>query len=142
MGKLLSALILMLTINFVLFFLQLAATELNPTGTDFFTYAGTPLSTYDTGNYTLTTDVGGMLPGGESGISADSGSFFTDPFNTLKSWFYANIPGLSILTGFVTAVPNFLKALHLPEAFTFVLSAIWFITSILLIAAFWLGRDV
>lgn len=139
MARITAALILMLSINVVLFLLQTAVTDINPAGTQFFNYASSPISNYDTGNYTLTTDIAGQLPQGQSSVGISDSGFFTDLFTTVRAWFFS-IPGVPILVGIVSAVPNFLQALQLHEAFTFAVSALWYVTGIFLVVAFWLGR--
>jgi hypothetical protein len=141
MGNLTTALVIVMSINVILFLGQIAALEVNPEGNQFFNYSGSMLSRYDSGDYVLNdTDVNTQLPGLVSGVDPEQGNFWTDPIGTLKSWLLEST-GISYLWGIVTAPANFLKALGLPAAFSFSLGALWYALTLFLIVSWIMGRD-
>lgn len=80
------------------------------------------------------------LPSTVSSIAPTTGNVFTDSWATIKSWF-GSIPGVGYFTAFVSALPNFLKSLGLPQAFVFGVGALWYVLNIFLIITFLKGGN-
>lgn len=80
------------------------------------------------------------LPSTVSSISPTTGNVFTDSWATIKSWF-GSVTGIGYFTAFVSAVPNFLKSLGLPQAFVFGVGALWYLLNIFLIIIFLRGGN-
>lgn len=134
-------LVMVLFIDGFLFLGQTAVNEINPTGAPtLYHYDAGLLQANDEGNYTLTTDVLGQLPGGESSVSAETGNIFTDIFSSIKGWL-GEATGINYVIDIVNALPNFLKALGLPAAFVFMIGSLWHTMTVFLIILLLWGRD-
>lgn len=147
MDDITTALIIVLCVNAMLFLGQAAILSINPEGAlHYYDCKGSILGSYDannctSGNYTLAnTDPASQLPAGAQSVSPDTGAWYIDLFTTAKNWLLDTVPGLSYLVGIVNAPANLLIALNLPAAFSFAVEAIWYILTIFLIAAWWLGK--
>lgn len=130
------ALAITLSINFLLFFLQLAVLEVNPAHSDvILNIEDSPLGAYDPyGNYTLDEDPSLDLPEDAESVN-DGGNIFTDSWKTVKNWI-SRKTGFSYLRGIVTAFPTFLKVLNIPAALAWALGAFWYGFMILAIVMF------
>lgn len=122
-----TGLAIALMINVVLFLSQTAVCEVNPSSCPlFYQYEGSDLQTFDQGNQTLDVDYAGQLPTGQTSPSPDSGgNIFTDPFGTLKNWLLS-ISGGEYVVLFITAFPNALASVNLPQEISFALGALWY----------------
>lgn len=136
MKTLFMALAFVLALNTVLFIAQIAITEINPNSPVNFHYAGSVMSDYDSGNYTLREFQAGDLPATETSVS-EEGNFFTDTFSTIKNWLLTNIPGLKYLVAIVNTVPNFLKAVGVDPEIAFAFGYFWHVLHVF-IAIAWL----
>lgn len=103
--------------------------------TTFFTYDGSILSQVDAGNWTVTGNVSLGEGGGQ--VEVDSGNIFTDTYNALKNW-VQDATGFNYAKGMVTAMPNFLKIIGLPQEIAFSLGALWHILTLFLVVS-WIG---
>lgn len=134
-------LVMVLFIDGFLFLGQQAVNEINPAGPPtFYHYEAGLLQANDEGNYTLTSDVLGKLPTGESSVSAETGNIFTDIFSSIKGWI-ADTTGVNYVIDLINALPNFFKALGLPPAFVFVIGSIWHTTTVFMLVLLLWGRD-
>lgn len=141
MGNLTTAFLIVLCINVLLWFSQIAITDINPEGTQFFNYDGSMISDFDAGNHTLNDEnVGDFLPETSGSISPETGNFWTDPIGSIKEWFM-DTTGLTYLKNIVSAPFNFLGSLGLPEQARYGLGVIWYAVTIFLLIAFIFGRD-
>lgn len=146
MANITKALMIVLSINIILFLAQAAMTDINPTGTKFFDCEGTIISEFDAGNCQgelniINADYASRnLPEGESSISPDTGTQFTDLFNTGKNWLLEK-SGVRYLINIVSAPSSFLASFGLPTAFVFGISALWYGVTFFLFVAWLLGRD-
>jgi hypothetical protein len=144
------ALVLMLTIQFVLFGAQMAMSTPESEGgfgstNSFYHCNGTLLGTYDKNNCVEGTtptllannDPASLLPDNPQG----STNFFVDIFTSIKK-FFQSIPGVSFLTNLLGAPAIILNAVIPTElaAITWGLCAIWYGALTLLIFAFIWGR--
>lgn len=146
MSNLTSALIVVLSINCILFLGQMAVLDISADAPNFYNCQGTIFGQLESSAcassiYVLNdTNPSSRLPSGETSVSPETGNIFTDAFTSIKS-FFINDLGLGYLVAILSAPSNFLKALGLPSAFTFAIGALWYgLTLFLLIAFFW-GRD-
>lgn len=146
MSNLTTALIVVMSINLMLFLGQAAVLNINPEGPHFFDCKGSMIGSLDQNgcngqSYVLNdTDPANRLPSGVSSVSPETGNIFTDPFTTLKSWFLDTL-GLRYLVQLLSAPMNFLSAIGLPNAFAFAVGALWYGITLFLIVAFLIGRD-
>ena len=134
-GSITQALTIVLAINLLLWFGQIAVHELNPEGNAFFNTAGSLINNYDAGNYTLEDDPLSQLPTGDSSVSVTTGNIFTDAWTTVKGWFLDST-GLSYILNVLSAPMSFLSALKLPTEFAFGLGAMWYAITLFLVIAF------
>jgi len=134
-GSMTSALTIVLAINLMLWFGQIAILEINPDASNFFNPEGTLIDKFDAGNYTLDDDTINQLPSGESSVSVTTGNIFTDAWTGIKNWFLDST-GISYLLNVLSAPMSFLKAIGLPPEFSFGLGAMWYIICFLLLIGF------
>lgn len=87
------------------------------------------------------TDPAGQLPNIAQDVETEGdGGFFTDIFNSVKSFFGTAGAGLSFLNAFLTALPSFLRAIGLPSIITTAVSAFWYGSALLIFVSFMWGR--
>ena len=135
-----GSLVVIISINMMLFLGQVAMGEIYPeTSSVLLNYNNSPLSNYDTGSYTLNTNMSDVLPNTQSSVSPTTGNIFTDSISTFKSWLLS-VTGLKYMIVWFNALPNFLKAIHLPPAFAFAIGAVWHIYGIIALILLLLGR--
>lgn len=136
MGKLAAALLITLTINMFLYLGNIAVQEINPTQ-NFYNVEGSQLSYRldSSGNFN-DTNISGDFPGSTSSVSAETGIGLLDTALTFKNWLFEKV---SMMWGIVTAVPDFLESMHMPNQLTGAISALWYIYIMFLIVAFFLG---
>jgi len=134
-GSLTSALTIVLSINMLLWFGQIAVYELNPEGSTFFHNKDTLLDKYDAGNYTLDDNAVDQLPSSESSVSVTTGNIFSDLFTTVKNWFLDST-GFSYILNVLSAPMSFLRVINLPQQFAFGIGAMWYGITLFLVIAF------
>lgn len=134
-GSIGQALTIVMAINLMLWFGQIAVLSVNPDGVQFFNKEGSLINQYDAGNYTLSDDPLNQLPTSESSVSVTTGNIFTDLFTTVKNWFL-DTTGLSYILNVLSAPMSFFKAIHLPPEFAYGLGAMWYGITLFLIIAF------
>lgn len=136
MSKVAAALLLTLSINMFLFFANTAIEEINP-ASHYFNVEGTPLGSKITSAGVFnSSNVTGDLPGFSSSISADTGLALVDIPLSAFNWI---VDKANLLLQIVTAVPDFLEGMQLPDTLTAGLSALWYIYNIVLIMMFIMG---
>jgi len=141
MGNITSALVVVLSINLMLFLGQAAALSL--AGDEeiiFYNEAGGLLSDFDSGNYTTPTNPDDLLPSGEASVNPETGNIFTDTFSASRSWILETT-GLGYLINLLGAPAQFLYSIGLPAAFAWGIGALWYGITLFLLVAFILGRD-
>jgi hypothetical protein len=140
MSKVAMAVLVTLCINLMLFFSQIAIEELNPSAR-VFDRSSTLLNAPDQGGGVIGEDAQNILPSSGSSVSATTGNIFTDTFTSIKGWLLDDFGG-KYFVGFLFAVPNFLKAMGLPESFAFGLSSLWYgYTVVLVLLLLWGDRN-
>lgn len=143
MDDLTNALMIVLSINVMLWLGQVAVLEINPSGTQFSSCNGTLLASFDAYNCTgpsqvldeasITSDLP-KASAGSGGVAAGIGAFFTDLWATLTNWIGDTL-GLKYVWSILTAPTNFLKVIGVPPEIAFGLGALWYgVTFFLLIA--------
>lgn len=143
MKSIVAILLLMLMIDGFLFMGQSAILDANPGGTQFYDYNGTLIHDADAGNHTVKsnqTSILGELPSGQSSVSPETGNIFTDIFNSITGWI-GDTTGYNYVKRVVTAFPNFLQSIGVPNDFAFIVGAMWHLFTLFLIALLILGRD-
>lgn len=143
---LLTAFLVVMGVNVMLWLGQVAALEMNPEGPQFFSCQGSLLGEFEangcTGNGSYVLDdenPAGNLPTGGGEIEVNDGNFFIDTFSAAVGWF-TDTTGLKYLYNILAAPSNFLKAIGVPDAFAFAVGAMWYATTLLLLIAFLFGR--
>ena len=147
--KLISILLIMLSINVFLFLGQVSvdnlSAEVGESGSQFFNYESSFMNSFgDASNYTINTATNLDLPDSDTTVSTNDGNLFTDAIASAKNWFTKTKvgQGVSYFTGIVNAVPNFLKAIGLPKEIVFALGFFWYALTIFLVSAMILGRTL
>lgn len=146
MSNLTNALAVVIGINVIMFLAQAAILELEPEGSSFYNCEGSIIASFDKNNCTSATYVlddsnpKDLLPTGAKSVDPDTGNIFTDAFTGIKTWLLDSL-GLSYLANILSAPTNMLKAMGLPDAFSFAVGALWYGVTLFLIVAFLFGRD-
>lgn len=143
-----KGLIFVLAVDLILFMGQMATQEIaGQIGLNFnmsyMNYESSNLAQIDSGGYTLDTSnldtrILGTLA---SGVNVDTGSIFTDPIATLNNWLVSNIPGIKYVIMLVGGPYNYIRALGVPDWFSFSIGAMWMAITIMLIALLVIGRS-
>jgi hypothetical protein len=138
---LISALLLVLGLNLVMFLVGGAITDLG--GSNELIDDNNLLMNFNAGSngtYDIPSDPGASLPGGAAtSISPDTGNVFTDTFTSIKTWF-VDVTGLGWLLGIMQGPKVVLTFMGLPEAAAWALAALWYSLTLFLIVAFFWGR--
>jgi len=149
MDKLDTMLVVILAIDLIMFFGQLAMLEVNPDAPVLYNYDGSRLSEFDKGNYT-TLDVNDALadmPEAATSVSTEedsSGNWLTDGFKTVKEWVSGGASAVGSGAKYIFSIlggpTTYLSSLNLPREFVFAIGALWYALTIFLFVAFMLGR--
>lgn len=135
-----TAFIIVLCIDAVLFMAQYAVADINPDSTlNFLSSAGTFHQQSDKGNYTLNaSSYSEYMPSGiGSAPDTDTGLSIIDIFSTLRNW--VTTGGALILA--LLGGPYFiLLAIGAPSILAFSVGVVWFISNLVLLIAFVTGR--
>lgn len=136
-----TALIIILCVDAILFLGQTAITKINPgSAPQFLNFQGSLISRADVGNYTIDQSINGTkLPAGEGSISPTTGNIFVDGFTALKNWFLES-SGIGYLFAILGGPVTYLSYLNAPQEFIFSVGAIWYLMTLFLIVAFFVGR--
>lgn len=140
MGNNTLALVIVMSINVMLFLGQAAALELNPDGTQYYNNEGTLLNSFRGGNYTLPNNPDELLPSGESSVNPETGNIFTDTFSATRSWLLETT-GLGYLINLLGAPAQFLYSIGLPAAFSWAIGALWYGITLFILVSWIIGRD-
>ena len=146
MTNLTSALIIVLAINMMLFLGQYAVLEMNSEASTIYDCSGGMVGNFDqnacsSNTYVLKdSDPLNDLPDVESSVSPETGAVYTDSYTGVKGWL-VEATGLSYLIEILSAPSNLLKAIGLPNAFSFTIGFLWYGITLFLIVAFLFGRE-
>lgn len=143
-----KGLIFVLAVDIILFMGQIATQEIaSQIGLEFnmsyMNYESSNIAQMDSGDYTLDTSnldtrILGTLA---TGVNVDTGTIFTDPIATMNNWLVSNIPGVKYALMLVAAPYNFVRALGVPDWFSFSIGGMWMALTILLIVLLIVGRN-
>lgn len=135
-----------LCINAMLFIGQVAIGGVNPSGMTYMTCQGNILGTLETNgctgsNWSL-NDANSInnLPSGGSTVDPETSLTYTDSFTGIKG-FFLNTLGLGYVGMILSAPYNFLKALQIPQAFSFIIGSLWYAFSLFLLIGYLFGRN-
>lgn len=137
---------LVLCINAAMFIGQISLLGVNPEGTIYMTCEGNIIGTLNqgnctTGNYVLKdNDPVSDLPSGSTTVDPETNMQYTDSFTGIKG-FFLNTLGLGYLGMVLSAPYNFLKALGLPQVYTYTIGSMWYAFSLFLIVGYLFGRS-
>ena len=130
-------------LNILLWFSQVAITDMNPAGPTLYSSEGTIIgeTIQGTGNESiLKNDILEDLPTSAGTVQTGDSGFFTDIFNNILGWM-KSAPGIKHLYGIVSAPYNVLVALGLPREFAIGIGALWYIISTTIVLAFLWGGN-
>lgn len=144
MGNMTIAFVFAIVLNVMMFLSQTAMSETNPQSITFYNFDDSLLDNYDIGNESnrqiYVDDLNNQLPTGEGSINPETGNYFTDIFSSIKSWI-ADKTGIKYVKGMLTAPYNLLKAMGLPNNFSFAIGVLWYSITLFLTIQFFWGRD-
>ena len=141
MGNLTIAVIFVTILNVLMFLTQASMLQLNPEGLKFYNCEGTFLETYDvnkcSGTPVLdTSKISDELPTVDGSVSPTTGNLFTDTFTAIKNWFTTKI---NFVGQIVSAPYTMLKFAGVPETLRYAIGTLWYVISVFLIMAFFIG---
>jgi len=91
-------------------------------------------------NGTLNTDMQNQLPGGQQQVDSGGTSIFTDVFNSILNW-VRTTPGFSFIYDIAAAPYTMLTCAGVPNSVSLIISAAWYLLTLLLIVMFIRGSD-
>lgn len=136
MNPLITALIVVLSLNAFMWMSQSAITEMNPAVT-FYTGEGGILENHALGNG---TDPYSELPTTGGAVSTESGNIFIDTFGTFMNWI-AQKSGFDTVIQTLKAPYNLMKTIGVPEDLANIIGTMWYLVTILLVVLVATGRN-
>ena len=148
MEKIDVMLVIVLSIDMIIFFGQLAMLDVNPDAPLIYNYEDSRLSQFDKGNYTVLDADNALsdIPNAATSVSTDAdaaGNWITDTFKTIKSWVGDSTigKGAKYIITILGGPTSYLSMMNLPREFVFAVGAIWYaLTLFLFIGVVMLGR--
>lgn len=148
MGNFMIASYFIILLNIMMWFGQLAMTDMNAQTPTVYTLDGSIIGnelTRQNGIYNNSIVNNSVLddlpPSTASTVSpSSSGGFVTDLFNNILGYI-KQIPGLNYIVGVVAAPYNILKAMNLPWEFTAAIGTLWYMLSLFALLSFLWWRD-
>ena len=143
--SLLNAVLIVMGVNFILWFGQAAALAMVPEGPQFYSCKDTVMGELEMNNcqgseLILKDDnPASLLPTEGSDVISGSGDVYSDTSSSLLGWITKNT-GLNYLYDILSAPAHFLKAVGWPGAVAGGLAIMWYGATLLLILAFIFGR--
>ena len=135
--------IVLLALDLILFFSQVAISELNPTNENiFYNYENSYLRTVDSDNFTLNlNDTSALFPEEDSSIS-EEGNVFSDAYRSLKNWFLDTSigQGFTMFFRFLGGVTFILQDAGAPRIFVFGIGAFWYLLTLFGFLSWIFGR--
>lgn len=135
MNNIITALIIVLSLNALMMISQNAITEMDPGSTRFYTGQGGILDNHAINSTDTYTD----LPSSGASVQGDNNNFFTDVVGTILSWI-GKVPGFNTIIQTVKAPYNFLKVMGLPPMLTDILGSLWYLITLSLLFLVITGR--
>lgn len=144
MGNLTIALVFVLSLNVLVYLADVAVTDINPDGTNFYTAKGSMIEGFaknsDLSDPQLDKEViTNTLPTSGSSVETDSGFEFSDILVAIRSW-VSQAPGIKYIYGIIMAPYNLLQAMNIPGAVRFAVGAFWYGITLFLVVSFFFGR--
>jgi hypothetical protein len=135
MNNLLTALIIVLGINFMLWASQGAINEMNP-GMQIYTGGGI------LENHNLSTGANPYeeMPSSGGAVNTESGNIFIDTFGSFMNWL-AEKTGFDSFIQMLKAPYSFLKVLGVPADAAAILAGLWYIVTLALLILVATGRN-
>lgn len=131
--------VIMLSISVVLFLFQVSIDNINPGGaTTLYNHSDSLIGAYDSGGYNLEVNVEDGIPELPDDVTGEDSSGFTDIFQSVKNWFSDTKAG-KIISGLYYGVPNLVKGIGMPEAFSYAIGFLWLLLSIFSFVLFMRG---
>ena len=151
MGNLTTALMVVLTLNVLMFIVQASmdsiAISAGIESSNVYNCEGTMLGMYSpncsAGNTAILddSDVPGLFPGSAvTSTSPTTGNIFTDVFTSIKTWFLDTL-GIKYVYNILAAPYNIIKIIGMPNEITFALSTFWYVLTAFVVIAFLWWRD-
>ena len=150
MGNMTVTTVIVVFINVMMFFTSTAMLSINPGASSCYNVEGSIIGnriqrdtiTGSYNNSVVDSDVLNDLPQSTSYTNSQSGSgsFVTDLFNNILSWF-KSIPGLNYVFSVVTAPYNILKCMGLPVEFVVGIGTLWYLITFFVLISFLWWRD-
>jgi len=135
------ALLLVLSLNVVMFFVSQGLVEAG--ATDPFADSDNMLNKFSNGNLTnpsIPTNLTNYLPDTQAvGIDPEDNNVYTDVFTSIRSWFLDKT-GIGWVLGIMDAPKVILVAIGLSASMAWALTALWYGMTLLFIVAFIVGR--
>ena len=137
-------LIIVLLVDAICFLGQVALADTGLTNSTNLGVDAGVLEKLNGGSYSLnSTDPNAYLPGSNPGISTN-GNIISDTYNDLKIWFSKASStvnaGFDILLSLLAGPYPYFVSIGLPQSVNFVVGAVWYLLTIMLIVAFVAGR--
>lgn len=136
MNNLLTAMVIVLGINFLLWTSQAAVLEMNPTSR-FYNNSQSILENQDVSKG---TDEYGDLPTSGGAVNTDTGNIFVDTFGTFINW-VADRTGASAFVKILKAPYTMLSMLGFEPGLTAMIGTLWYLVTIALIVLVATGRN-
>jgi len=141
--KLLTMLVIMASINIVLFLFQGGMTEANPEAPNLFNLTGSPAGTYiqnnNAGGYSMVADADDYTIETSDSVDDESGNLFTDTFKTINEWWNRQEARFGIMTGIVKQPYGFMEQIGIPSPISAGFGFIWYSLAVVLLIAFLRG---
>lgn len=139
MANLLKAVILILSVNVVLFLAQASMLEMNPSGNTVFNCTGSTMAALSDCGNSLEQNPQSTLPEGNTGVDPTTGNIFTDSFSSVKNWLI-DATGLDYVFSMLSAPKDILEFVGVPAPIAFVVGVLWYGTTLFIIISFMFGR--
>ena len=134
-------LIIMLSINMILFLVQTAIVTTNPDGPVFFDVGNSPAGQFLDSSNGLVINASEVGLDVEEPVEAESTNVFTDAFKKIKQWFSKLDRNFGLFTGMLGQPYGFLKGIGVPQAICTAFGVIWYGLMALLVAGIIGGRN-
>ncbi len=130
--------IAVISLNVLMWFTQLAMTDMNPAGSKHWNCTGTVIENFGSCSDYSINDGSEYMPSAEDSISPTTGNIFTDTFSSISRWVHQK---WDFIMGIITAPTNILKSMNLPPAFIFGVGLMWYGFSLLSVILLFWGKE-
>ena len=136
MNNLLTALVIVLGVNLLLWSASGQLHEMNPDIKAFYSGEGGILENY---NMNSSRNVYSELPSADA-VEDTSGALYTDTYGSFINWL-AQVPGIGAIVKPLLAPYNFLRISGIPEEIANTIAAMWYLVTFLLLILVATGRN-